>query len=132
LGHSDNYIEADPLVTPAHIVPEWYFLLFYAILRSIPDKFFGILTLALAILILVILPLFSSPEIRSMNFRPFSRIVFYVFCFVCVMLTFIGGRSVEYPFVILGQIATIFYFCYFIYFVPMLEYVESYIWRLRK
>jgi len=131
LGHSDNYIEADPLVTPAHIVPEWYFLLFYAILRSIPDKLFGILTLALAICVLGILPLFSSPEVRSMNFRPFSRIFFYFFVFVCILLTFIGGRSVEYPFVLVGQIATFLYFLYFIYIIPVLEYTESFIWRYR-
>jgi ubiquinol-cytochrome c reductase cytochrome b subunit len=128
LGHSDNYIEADPLLTPAHIVPEWYFLLFYAILRSIPDKLLGILTLALALIVLGLLPIFSSPEVRSMNFRPYSRICFYLFMFVCVLLTFIGGRSIEYPFVLVGQLCAIFYFLYFLYMVPLLEYFESFVW----
>jgi len=128
LGHPDNYIEADPLLTPAHIVPEWYFLLFYAILRSIPDKFFGIMTLALALVVLGVLPLFSAPEVRSMNFRPYSRIAFYFFVFVCFLLTFIGGRSIEFPFVFVGQMSTFLYFSFFIFVLPGLEYVESFMW----
>jgi len=124
LGHSDNYIEADPLLTPSHIVPEWYLLLFYAILRSIPDKLLGIVTLALALIVLGLLPLFSSPEVRSMNFRPISRIIFFCFSFVCVLLTFIGGRSVQYPYVLIGQISTFLYFSFFILVLPFLENVE--------
>ena len=130
LGHSDNYIEADPLLTPAHIVPEWYFLLFYAILRSIPDKLLGILTLVLALITLGCLPLFSAPEVRSMNFRPFSRIAFYFFVFICICLTFIGGRSIEYPFVFVGQLCTFLYFSFFIYVLPILEYIESFLWSI--
>jgi len=127
LGHSDNYIEAEPLLTPAHIVPEWYFLVFYAILRSIPDKFLGILTLFLALVVLGLLPLYSSPDVRSMSFRPYSRIAFYCFIFVCFLLTFLGGRSIEYPFVFLGQLCTCFYFFFFIFLLPALENIEKFL-----
>jgi len=90
------------------------------------------MTLALAIIALGLLPLFSSPEVRSMNFRPYSRVAFYFFVFVCIFLTFIGGRSIEYPFVFLGQISTFLYFSFFIYVLPFLEYLEAFIWASRK
>jgi ubiquinol-cytochrome c reductase cytochrome b subunit len=99
MGHSDNYIEANPLVTPAHIVPEWYFLLFYAILRSIPDKLAGVLALLLSIITLIFLPFLLKPAVRSLAFRPFSRILFWLFVLDCIVLTWIGGCPAEYPYV---------------------------------
>jgi len=84
----------------------------------------GIVTLALSLIVLGLLPLFSSPEVRSMNFRPISRIIFFCFSFVCVLLTFIGGRSVQYPYVLIGQISTFLYFSFFILVLPFLENVE--------
>jgi len=132
LGHSDNYIEADSLQTPAHIVPEWYFLLFYAILRSIPDKLLGILTLVLAILALALLPMFSAPSARTMDIRPYSRFAFYGFVFVCILLTDIGGRPIEYPFVAIGQFLTFLYFSFLVFILPLLEQFEDNIWKNEK
>jgi len=125
LGHSDNYIEADPLLTPSHIVPEWYLLLFYAILRSIPDKLLGILTLVLALVALGLLPLLSAPDSRTLNYRPYSRAAFYFFIVVCISLTIIGGKSIEYPYVYLGQMFTFFYFSYFIFILPLAEKLDA-------
>lgn len=129
LGHPDNYIEADPLQTPAHIVPEWYFLLFYAILRSIPDKLLGIVTLVLAILALGLLPLYSNPTTRSADVRPYSRYVVYAFVFVCFLLTDIGGRSIEYPYVLIGQILTFLYFFLLIVVLPSVERFEHFLYK---
>jgi quinol-cytochrome oxidoreductase complex cytochrome b subunit len=114
LGHPDNYIPANPLVTPPHIVPEWYLLPFYAILRSIPDKLIGVLALASAILVLFLLPILHKPEVRSMNFRPLSRFLFWFFVFDCILLGIIGAKPVEYPFYSIGQFASIFYFLIFL------------------
>lgn len=116
LGHPDNYIPANPLVTPAHIVPEWYFLPFYAILRSIPDKLFGVVALLLAIVCLIILPFLHKPEIRSMEFRPISATAFFFFVAICSLLGWIGGEPANYPYTFVGQILT---GCYFFYFVGL-------------
>jgi len=113
LGHPDNYIQANPMVTPAHIVPEWYFLPFYAILRSIPDKLAGVVALAWAIVSLFLLPMLHRPEVRSMRFRPFSRILFWYFVAGLLLLGWIGAKPVERPFIFLGQFLTLFYFLYF-------------------
>lgn len=126
LGHFDNYIEANPFVTPTHIVPEWYFLPFYAILRSIPDKLGGVVCMVVAILILLLLPvldrsrLFVSP---AMSFV--SNVVFWLFVFDSVLLGWLGGMPVESPYVCAGQVATVFYFLYFIVFVPVLSILSS-------
>lgn len=104
LGHSDNYIEANPMVTPTHIVPEWYFLPFYAILRSIPHKLGGVLAMLLSILILAFLPWIHSTEVRSSRFRPIYKFLFWVLLGCCLLLGWIGGMPVEDPFVIIGQI----------------------------
>lgn len=114
LGHPDNYIPANPLSTPAHIVPEWYFLPFYAILRSIPDKLFGVIALFFAIICLIILPMLHKPEIRSMQFRPISANIFFGFFFTCILLGWIGGEPASYPYTFVGQILTAFYFVYFV------------------
>jgi ubiquinol-cytochrome c reductase cytochrome b/c1 subunit len=120
LGHPDNYIPANPLVTPPHIVPEWYLLPFYAILRSIPDKLLGVSALAAAIVTLFLVPLIHEPEVRSMVFRPFSRALFWYFVFVCVMLGVIGAKPVEYPYYTIGQISSFLYFAYFFIFSPVI------------
>jgi len=125
LGHSDNYIPANPLVTPEHIVPEWYFLPFYAILRSIPDKLGGVLGMIGAILILLTLPILNISLIRSSYFRPIWKILFWLFVANFILLGWIGGNPVEYPYVLIGQILTITYFMYFIILVPLFSFMDN-------
>jgi len=126
LGHSDNYIRANPMVTPAHIVPEWYFLPFYAILRSIPDKLGGVLAMFGSILILFVIP-FIIPKlnIRSSLFRPIGRIAFWFQAVNCVILGWIGQKVVEYPYIEIGQAATVAYFAYFIIIIPGIVFIEN-------
>lgn len=125
LGHSDNYIEANPMVTPAHIVPEWYFLPFYAILRSIPHKLGGVIAMLSAILVLALLPWIHSTEIRSSRFRPVYKFLYWSMISCCLVLGWIGGMPVEEPFVFVGQIASIFYFTYFLVLLPLLGKIEN-------
>jgi ubiquinol-cytochrome c reductase cytochrome b subunit len=125
LGHSDNYIMANPLVTPAHISPEWYFLPFYAILRSIPDKLLGVLAMFGSLVILLILPHVHTSKIRSMTFRPLSRVMFWIFAADFLLLTYIGSLPVEEPFILVGQIATVIYFLYFLIITPLLGIIEN-------
>jgi len=110
LGHPDNYIPANPLVTPPHIVPEWYFLPFYAILRSIPDKLGGVVAMISAILILLILPFGNTSKIRSSYFRPFYPMLFWFFFFNFILLGWIGQKPVETPFIEIGVLSTSVYF----------------------
>lgn len=122
LGHPDNYIPANPMSTPAHIVPEWYFLPFYAILRSVPNKRLGVVLLLAAILILIILPFISkSKYIRSTVFRPIDKVFFWFFFFDCILLGWIGGKPIETPYYELGQIFTIFYFLYLAFLLPLIK-----------
>ena len=125
IKHSDNYIPANPLVTPEHIVPEWYLLPFYAILRSIPDKLGGVIAMLGAILILLILPFFHVSLVRSSYFRPLWKILFWVFAANFVLLGWIGGNPVEYPFVTIGQVLTAAYFMYFIALVPLFSFLDN-------
>ena len=125
LGHSDNYIPANPLVTPPHIVPEWYFLPFYAILRSIPDKLGGVLAMVLAILVLTILPYINTSVIRSSKFRPIFSISYWFLVADFLILGWIGQKPVESPYIEIGLFATIFYFSYLILLIPLLGYVEK-------
>jgi len=125
LGHSDNYIPANPLVTPEHIVPEWYFLPFYAILRSIPNKLGGVLAMVGAILILLTLPILNISLIRSSYFRPIWKVLFWLFVANFILLGWIGGNPVEYPYVLIGQILTITYFMYFIILVPLFSFMDN-------
>ena len=113
LGHSDNYIPANPLVTPPHIVPEWYFLPFYAILRSIPHKLGGVIAMFAALLILLFLPYTGTSELRSSSFRPLHRMIFWLLVLDYLILGWIGGCAPESPYLEVGQVATIFYFSYF-------------------
>lgn len=128
LGHSDNYILANPLVTPPHIVPEWYFLPFYAILRSIPDKLFGVLAMLSSILILMAVPYIVKPEIRTLTYRPISKVLFWLFVLDCLLLGWVGGKPVKYPYLEVGQAATLFYFSYFLILSPLANKVEKILW----
>nr|YP_010620057.1 Apocytochrome b [Rhodomelopsis africana]WAX04070.1 Apocytochrome b [Rhodomelopsis africana] len=125
LGHSDNYIEANPMVTPIHIVPEWYFLPFYAILRSIPHKLGGVIAMLLSILILIGLPWLHSTEIRSSRFRPLFKFFYWSFISCCLLLGWIGGMPVEDPYILIGQILSFYYFLYFLLIIPVLGKIET-------
>nr|YP_009739213.1 apocytochrome b [Palmaria decipiens]QIC19652.1 apocytochrome b [Palmaria decipiens] len=131
LGHSDNYIEANPMVTPAHIVPEWYFLPFYAILRSIPHKLGGVIAMVLAIVVLALLPWIHSTEIRSSRFRPIYRVFYWTIISCCLILGWIGGMPVEDPYILIGQVASIFYFVYFLGILPLLGKVEKFLLSIK-
>jgi len=125
LGHTDNYIEANAMVTPAHIVPEWYFLPFYAILRSIPHKLGGVIAMFAALLVLFLLPYLNTSEIRSSSFRPIHRQFFWLLVLDYFVLGWIGGCAPETPYLEIGQIATFFYFFYFLFIVPFLGIFEK-------
>lgn len=129
LGHSDNYIPANPMVTPAHIVPEWYFLPFYAILRSIPHKLGGVVAMGAAIAGLALLPYINTSEVRSSAFRPFFRKCFWLFVVDCLLLGWIGQKVVEYPYVEVGQVATLYYFFFLFVIIPGLGLLESHLLR---
>ena len=124
LGHTDNYIVADYAVTPLHIVPEWYFLPFYGILRSIPNKVGGVLCLAFAIAFLVFLPYLVPVIVQSAYFRPAFQYFFFIFIFNAVLLGWCGGKSVDFPFYEMCQISTFFYFTAFLFFYPLFSFVE--------
>nr|YP_009236715.1 cytochrome b [Telchinia bonasia]AMJ17172.1 cytochrome b [Telchinia bonasia] len=114
LGDPDNFIPANPLVTPIHIQPEWYFLFAYAILRSIPNKLGGVIALVMSILILIILPFTFNKKIQGIQFYPFNQILFWTLIVTILLLTWIGARPVEMPYIMTGQILTVIYFSYFI------------------
>ncbi|WP_075217174.1 cytochrome b [Mongoliimonas terrestris] len=132
LGHPDNYIEANPLVTPAHIVPEWYFLPFYAILRAITfdigpinSKLGGVIAMFGSIAILVFLPWLDTSKVRSARFRPLFKIFFWVFAFTCVMLGWLGSRPAEGGYVLAAQLFTAYYFAHFLIVLPLLGFLET-------
>ena len=125
LGHPDNYIPANPLQTPAHIVPEWYFLPFYAILRAIPDKLGGVLFMFGAIAVLFILPWLDRSPVRSGRFRPLFKIFFWLLLADCVLLGYLGGKPAEGVYVIWSRLATAYYFIHFLLILPLLSMVEN-------
>nr|Q9MDZ9.1 RecName: Full=Cytochrome b; AltName: Full=Complex III subunit 3; AltName: Full=Complex III subunit III; AltName: Full=Cytochrome b-c1 complex subunit 3; AltName: Full=Ubiquinol-cytochrome-c reductase complex cytochrome b subunit [Drosophila simulans]AAF77370.1 cytochrome b [Drosophila simulans]AAF77392.1 cytochrome b [Drosophila simulans]AAF77406.1 cytochrome b [Drosophila simulans]AAF77419.1 cytochrome b [Drosophila simulans]AAF77432.1 cytochrome b [Drosophila simulans] len=114
LGDPDNFIPANPLVTPAHIQPEWYFLFAYAILRSIPNKLGGVIALVLSIAILMILPFYNLSKFRGIQFYPINQVMFWSMLVTVILLTWIGARPVEEPYVLIGQILTVVYFLYYL------------------
>nr|AYR05232.1 cytochrome b [Coleoptera sp. ACP-2013] len=114
LGDPDNFTPANPLVTPVHIQPEWYFLFAYAILRSIPNKLGGVIALVMSILILMFLPLYNLNKFQSLKFYPINQILFWLFFIIVILLTWIGMRPVEDPYIFTGQVLTVLYFLYFL------------------
>ncbi len=126
MGHPDNYIPADPLSTPAHIVPEWYFLPFYAVLRAIPDKLGGVIAMFGAIAVLFVLPWLDRSKVRSANYRPLYRALFWFFVANGLFLGWLGGQPAEEPYVTLSRIATAWYFFHFLVLLPfVLPMVEK-------
>jgi ubiquinol-cytochrome c reductase cytochrome b subunit len=125
LNHPDNYIPADPLHTPAHVVPEWYFLSFYAILRSIPHKAGGILAMGGAILVLLLIPFIYNSDVRNTTYRPLFKICFWLFISDFIILTWIGQKPVRDTFIYVGQVATAYYFIFFLVLIPFVGKIES-------
>jgi quinol-cytochrome oxidoreductase complex cytochrome b subunit len=130
LGHPDNYLKANAIVTPAHIVPEWYFLPFYAILRSIPSKLGGVICIGAAIIVIAFLPLLDTSKIRSGQFREIFKVAFWIFLFICIFLGWIGQKEIEEPFVTCGQIASLLYFVYLLVLLPLSGYIEEIIIKI--
>ena len=124
LGHPDNYIPADPLVTPAHIVPEWYFLPFYAILRAVPDKLLGVILMFSAVAVLFILPWLDTHKTRSAQFRPYYKQFFWLFFINCFVLGWVGAMPAEGIYVLISRIATGYYFIFFLVILPFLSKYE--------
>src|SRR5215210_999312 len=124
LGHADNYVPANPAVTPAHIVPEWYFLPFYAILRAIPDKLGGVVAMFGAVVVLALVPWLDTSRVRSANYRPIYRQFFWLFVIVCILLGWLGAKPPEGGYVIAARIATAYYFAHFLVLMPLLGIFE--------
>jgi ubiquinol-cytochrome c reductase cytochrome b/c1 subunit len=125
LGHADNYIEANPLVTPAHIVPEWYLLPFYAILRSVPDKLLGVIAMFAAIFVLVILPWLDTSKVRSTVFRPIYKQFYWFLVADVLILGYVGAMPAEGLYLLIARVATAYYFAHFLIILPFLGMKEK-------
>lgn len=124
LGHPENYIPANPLITPEHIVPEWYFLPFYAILRAIPSKLLGVISMFSAIFILYFLPWLDRSPVRSSNYRPWNKIAVILFVINVVFLGYLGAQIAEPHYIFLSQLSTLYYFLHFLVIVPLVAKFE--------
>jgi ubiquinol-cytochrome c reductase cytochrome b/c1 subunit len=124
LGHPDNYVRANPLQTPPHIVPEWYFLPFYAILRAIPNKLFGVIALLSSISILFFVPWLDTSRVRSTRYRPIYKWFFWAFVVTCITLGYLGSQPPEGWYLILGRIFTFYYFAFFLVVMPGVGLIE--------
>ena len=125
LGDSENYVMANPMQTPAAIVPEWYLLPFYAILRSIPNKLLGVIAMFAAIFIIISMIFLDINKIRGFQFRPLSKIFFYYFVAIFIGLMILGAKHVESPYIEYGQLFTLSYFSYFLIVIPCISYIEN-------
>ena len=125
LGHPDNYIEADPMLTPAHIVPEWYLLPFYAILRAVPDKLMGVLLMFGSIIVLFFLPWLDTMKVKSARYRPLYKIFFILFVISCLLLGYLGAKAPEGIYLFLSRVSTIYYFAFFLVIMPVLSRIEK-------
>jgi quinol-cytochrome oxidoreductase complex cytochrome b subunit len=132
LGHPDNYIMADPLKTPLHIVPEWYFLPYYAILRSVPNKIGGVVAMGGSLLVFLFLPFITKNNTRSTAFRPWFKMFYWLLVASFLILGWIGQMAVDYPFTEIGVIAMLYYFIFFLIIMPCLGYVEDYFIRYKN
>ena len=124
LGHPDNYIPADPMQTPPHIVPEWYFLPFYAILRSIPSKLGGVIAMGGSLIVLFFIPFINTSEIRSTTFRPLFKIFYWLLVADFLILGWVGQKPVKDTYIFVGQVATCFYFLFFLILIPLIGNIE--------
>lgn len=125
LGHSDNYIPANPLSTPASIVPEWYLLPYYAILRAVPNKLLGVIAMLGSLLILLAMPVLDTSRIRGGQFRPLWRVAFWFLVVDLVLLGYLGSQHAEAPFIVIGACASVFYFAWYVVLVPVVGIVEN-------
>jgi ubiquinol-cytochrome c reductase cytochrome b subunit len=125
LGHADNYVEANPLVTPPHIVPEWYFLPFYAILRAVPDKLGGVVLMIAAVAILAFAPWLDTSRVRSTKYRPIYRWFFWLFLITCLALGYLGAKPAEGVYVMWARIFTFYYFAHFLLVMPIVGIIET-------
>nr|QNH82625.1 apocytochrome b [Dioszegia changbaiensis] len=125
LGHSDNYIPANPMQTPPSIVPEWYLLPYYAILRSIPNKLLGVIGMLASLLVLLLMPLVDTSRVRGSQFRPLMRFAFWIFVTDFFLLMYIGSQHAEEPYITIGGIATVVYFGWFLVIVPVVGIIEK-------
>jgi ubiquinol-cytochrome c reductase cytochrome b subunit len=125
LGDSENYVMANPMQTPPAIVPEWYLLPFYAILRSIPNKLLGVIAMFSALLALLVLPFSDLSKLRGIQFRPLSKIAFFIFIANFLILLQLGAKHVESPYIEFGQISTALYFAHFILIIPFITLLEN-------
>ena len=125
LGHPDNYIEADPMLTPAHIVPQWYLLPFYAILRAVPDKLMGVLLMFGSIVVLFFLPWLDTMKVKSARYRPLYKIFFLFFVIFCLLLGYLGAKPPEGIYLLLSRVSTIYYFAFFLVIMPILSRIEK-------
>jgi ubiquinol-cytochrome c reductase cytochrome b/c1 subunit len=125
LGHADNYVEANPLATPPHIVPEWYYLPFYAILRAIPNKLLGVVAMFGAILVLFFVPWLDTSKIRSTRYRPMYKVFFWLLVISCLALGYLGAKPPEGMYVILARVFTLYYFAFFLVIMPIVGIIET-------